>query len=73
MNNYFTSDEWKVMQNGFNNDINEISESLTSLGNGHMGIRGNFEEDFTGSSLKGTRGWTMPHDGDYDKKDEKIY
>ncbi len=54
MKDFFEIDKWKVIQNGFSNDINEIGESLTSLGNGHMGFRGNFEEDFTGKTLKGT-------------------
>ena len=31
-----------------------LSESLTSTGNGYMGMRGNFEEDYTGDTHLGT-------------------
>jgi len=47
-------DPWKIIQNDFNEKNNEIFESLMSLGNGHMGMRGNLEENFTGNTLKGT-------------------
>ena len=53
MKDVFQIDKWKVIQKGFDNDSNEIAESITSLGNGHMGFRGNFEEDFSGNTLKG--------------------
>jgi len=54
MNKYFETDPWKVIQEGFSNETNEVAESVMSLANGHMGFRGNFEEDFSGKSLKGT-------------------
>ena len=31
-----------------------LSESMTSIGNGHMGMRGNFEERYSGDSHRGT-------------------
>ncbi len=46
--------EWNVVQSGFSNEDNRIYESLMSLGNGYMGIRGNFEESFSGNTLQGT-------------------
>ena len=54
MKRIFETDKWKIIQNGFDNSVNEIAESVTSLANGHIGFRGNFEEDFSGSTLKGT-------------------
>ena len=50
----FKVDKWRIIQEGFDNNTNEIAESVTSLANGHLGFRGNFEEDFSGSTLKGT-------------------
>ncbi|WP_234122058.1 glycoside hydrolase family 65 protein [Clostridium hydrogenum] len=54
MTNYVTIDEWNIIEEGLHLDNNRIYESIMSIGNGKMGIRGNFEEDFTGDSLKGT-------------------
>ncbi len=54
MKDYIIADEWKIIENTFNPDYNEISESLCSIGNGHMGQRANFEEDYSGKSLQGS-------------------
>ncbi len=54
MKKYFKKDEWNIVEEGFHPDENRIYESVMSLGNGHMGIRGNFEERFTGDGLQGT-------------------
>jgi len=51
---YFEVDEWKVIENGFDKNYNRVTESIMSLGNGHMGLRGNFAENYTGDSLQGT-------------------
>jgi len=51
---YIKTDPWKIIQDGFNKEDNEVYESLMSIGNGHMGMRGNLEEKFSGKSLKGT-------------------
>lgn len=51
---YFEVDEWKVIENGFDKDYNRVTESVMSLGNGHMGLRGNFAEKYSGDSLQGT-------------------
>ncbi len=54
MKNYIKHDEWSVIEEGFNPDLNEISESLCSIGNGRMGQRANFEERYTGKTLQGS-------------------
>ncbi|SKA90643.1 maltose phosphorylase [Caloramator quimbayensis] len=54
MEKYFLVDEWNVIEEGFNPDKNRLTESVMSLGNGYMGIRGNFTEYYSGDSLKGT-------------------
>ncbi len=53
MKNYILHDEWKIVEEGFHAEHNEITESLMSLGNGRMGGRANFEEKFTGKTLQG--------------------
>ncbi len=50
---YLTTDPWKIIENGFHPENYLVSESLFSIGNGKMGMRGNFEEDYTGKSLIG--------------------
>jgi maltose phosphorylase len=54
MQKYVVENEWKIIENQFNNDHNEVAESLCSIGNGHMGQRANFEEKFSGKSLQGS-------------------
>ncbi len=46
-------DEWNIVQDGFDPVRNRVYESLFSLGNGHMGGRGNHEEAYSGDSLRG--------------------
>lgn len=46
--------EWKVIEDGFHPAQNRVTESIMSLGNGYMGMRGNFEESYSGDSLQGT-------------------
>jgi maltose phosphorylase len=53
MKDYIKTDEWKIIEEGFDPQLNKISESLFSLGNGRMGQRGNFEEAYTGETLQG--------------------
>jgi len=50
----FDIDPWKLSTHIFNKENIRLYESLTSLGNGYMGMRGNFEEGFSGDSHKGT-------------------
>ncbi|RYE28752.1 MAG: glycoside hydrolase family 65 protein, partial [Sphingobacteriaceae bacterium] len=53
MKKYLQVDEWKIVEEGFDAENHEISESIFSLGNGRMGQRANFEETYTGKSLPG--------------------
>ncbi len=50
---YLSEHPWKIIEEGFNPDRHKNSESLFSLGNGHMGHRANFEEEYSGQSLQG--------------------
>ncbi|HHY15309.1 MAG TPA: glycoside hydrolase family 65 protein, partial [Firmicutes bacterium] len=50
----YGTDEWKITEDRFEPEQNRVTESLMSLGNGYMGLRGNFEEAYSGDSLQGT-------------------
>ncbi len=54
MKNHYLTDEWSVIEEGFDPTLQECSESIFSLGNGHMGQRANFEEKYSGESLQGS-------------------
>jgi len=54
MDPYYKIDGWKIIEEGFNPEKNRASESIFSLGNGHMGQRANFEEKYSGDSLQGS-------------------
>lgn len=54
MKNYFELHEWKVIERGYNAAFNRAAESVCSIGNGRMGQRANFEEHFSGDSLRGS-------------------
>ena len=45
---------WKVVERELDKRHMRLSESLTSTGNGYMGMRGNFEEDYSGDTHLGT-------------------
>ena len=47
-------DPWKIIEVGWDRDKIKDSESVFSIGNGAMGQRANFEEDFSGKSLQGS-------------------
>ena len=53
MKDYLTQDPWKVIEEGFHPEFNKVSESIFSIGNGFMGGRANFEEDYSGPTLLG--------------------
>lgn len=53
MKNYIKTDEWNIIEEGFDPHLNKISESIFSLGNGRMGQRANFEEAYSGDTLQG--------------------
>ncbi|MDN6900179.1 glycoside hydrolase family 65 protein [Oenococcus sicerae] len=44
---------WHISTDVLNTKERRIQESITSLGNGYMGMRGFFEEDYSGDSLSG--------------------
>ncbi|KNG79534.1 glycoside hydrolase family 65 protein [Mycoplasma sp. HU2014] len=51
----FEVDEWKLTENKLPEDGFDfrLSESITSLGNEYLGMRGNFEETYSGDTHKG--------------------
>jgi maltose phosphorylase len=54
MKNYIIHNEWKIIEKGFHKEDNRITESLLSIGNGRSGQRANFEEKYTGDTLRGS-------------------
>ncbi|MFU1857161.1 family 65 glycosyl hydrolase domain-containing protein [Sphingobacterium sp. NGMCC 1.201703] len=54
MKTYIKHDPWQIIENEFRPDHNEFSESIFSIGNGRMGQRANFEEQFSGRTLQGS-------------------
>jgi maltose phosphorylase len=54
MKNYIIHDEWKIIEEGFHPDENRVTESLLSIGNGRTGQRANFEEKYSGDTLRGS-------------------
>jgi maltose phosphorylase len=50
---YLVIHPWKIIEEGFHPDKGEISESLFSLANEHQGVRGFFEEGYSGDKLIG--------------------
>ncbi len=51
---YYITDPWRIIEEGFDPDYSQVSESIFSLGNEYMGIRGYFEEGYQGESLIGS-------------------
>ncbi len=54
MKQYLKLDEWSIIEESFDPATHEISESIFSIGNGFMGQRANFEEQYSGKSLQGS-------------------
>jgi len=54
MKDYLKKYPWKIVEDSFSADNNEISESIFSIGNGYMGLRANFSEKYSGPSLQGS-------------------
>jgi maltose phosphorylase len=50
---YLVVDPWKIVEDGFHPEKSRVSESLFSLSNEHMGVRGYFEEEYSGDTLIG--------------------
>ncbi|MBW4838299.1 MAG: family 65 glycosyl hydrolase, partial [Paenibacillaceae bacterium] len=51
---YLQVDPWKVVEEGFDAGRNRVSESIFSLGNEYMGVRGYVEEGYGGDTLLGS-------------------
>ena len=51
---YIKPDNWSIIEEGFEPGRVESSESLFSLGNGAMGQRANFEEQYSGQTFQGS-------------------
>ena len=54
MKDYINYNEWLIVEKGFDPELNRVSESIFSIGNGKMGQRANFEEKYSGDSLRGS-------------------
>ena len=50
---YFKPDPWKIVEDGFDPDHARVSESVFSLANETMGVRGYFDEGGSVDSLRG--------------------
>lgn len=51
---YLKVDPWAVVEEGFDPARNRVSESIFSLGNEYMGVRGYPDEGYSGDSLVGS-------------------
>lgn len=47
-------DPWNIQSNKLEKKERRLQESLTSIGNGYMGMRGNFSEKYSGDHHQGT-------------------
>jgi len=54
MKTYIKHNPWQIIEDTFRPEYNEFSESIFAIGNGRMGQRANFEEEFSGKSLQGS-------------------
>lgn len=53
MKRTFEVQPWNIVTHDFKPEDKRLQESMTSIGNGYMGMRGFFEEDYSGDSLSG--------------------
>jgi len=51
---YLEVDPWSVVENGFSVERSRVSESIFSLSNEYMGVRGYFDEGYSGERLVGS-------------------
>ncbi|MDR0707181.1 MAG: family 65 glycosyl hydrolase [Treponema sp.] len=51
---YLLCDPWRIIEEGWHRDRNVVSESIFSLGNEYMGVRGYAEEGCTAETLRGS-------------------
>ncbi len=52
--NYIIPNEWSIIEEGFDPQHIKSSESIFSIGNGAMGQRANFEENYSGDTFQGS-------------------
>ena len=45
---------WKIIEEGFDPDYSQVAESIFSLGNEYTGLRGYFDEGYSGPRLQGS-------------------
>jgi len=51
---YIIPNEWSIIEEGFHKENVTASESIFSIGNGAMGQRANFEENYSGDTFQGS-------------------
>ena len=51
---YFKVHPWQIIEEGFDPAYSQVAESIFSLGNEYTGLRGYFEEGYSGTSLQGS-------------------
>ena len=51
---YIKPNNWSIIEEGFDAENVEASESIFSIGNGAMGQRANFEEHYSGDTFQGS-------------------
>lgn len=51
---YYKTDPWLIIEEGFNPEYAQVSESIFALANEYMGVRGYFEEGYSGHRLQGS-------------------
>jgi maltose phosphorylase len=51
---HFTGDAWSIVEEGFDPAYQRVSESVFSVANEFMGVRGYFEEGYSGDHLLGS-------------------
>lgn len=54
MKDFIRYHPWKILQDSWDPTEQQVAESIFSIGNGYMGVRGNLSETYTGSSLQGS-------------------
>lgn len=52
--NYIKPNNWSIIEEGFDAERVKSSESIFSIGNGAMGQRANFEEQYSGKTFQGS-------------------
>ena len=53
MQRTFEIDPWKIVTHDLDKKNKRLQESMTSIGNGYMGMRGMFEEDYSADTHSG--------------------